>query len=348
MSNKQALLAVGLLCVGLGAAGVANASAIASATLEVNNFRWMVDRNGDTDFSSLAAYLATSGDDSPVQFDVTGSGAGDVVLVNTADNADISTTLTHRGSVLDQKQVTATRPRSGLLGPLDLPKQSAILDIAQPPGENDFTPDTYPATSTYAHGDQALAGAVIELIDGAGTVLQDAGADSGIRADASLSRRMEGTAQSNLSNSSTVQVAPLSDMQVYFEADYIAQTLAYLSHAEESMGFDAFARSGVNFNIALEEILTGDILMDEEVLDFRSNRISPIVGNADIEFEDSSSLDLGKYFSPKVSMLGGERYVLGISSEAVADGASAPEPGTLVLMATTILLLASVRHWRKA
>lgn len=339
MAIRRLVLASAVGLAGLCAAGMASASALAVATLQVGNFRWMVDVSGNTDFTSLATYLATSADDRPFRIGTSRtSGVDDVILSSSTDSADAFSDLL----MVNPTPISTNGNWTNNALTRDLPQQALRTSLVSP-SENDFTAGTAPAQATYVNADQYLEGPIVNVLSGnSSTVALPAGSEAGLRTDVSLKNRTEGSAHANLNNTTTFR--PAGNLSVYFEADFLAETIAHLSASE--VEDTSFATASVSLTINLRRG-SNQVIPLTTVVQLSSGTSWPGYDVLDHQTDNSADLPLGKWYSPKVTLLNNQLHTLTLSTKATSDARSAPEPASLALIGIGALAAGVARRRRR-
>jgi len=305
-STKKALIAVGVAAtLGLSAT-TANAGVLASSIFSITNFVISDNTTGNAlSLSSFSGLVATN-------------------------NAGVSASLVGDGSASDNFNLAITNPNT------DLTAVCVGGGCGAAPAENNFNVLTPPiGPGKFAHADEFLTGAAIDLGAGAGATAQ-------VRSDVSLGNSGDGTADSNVGLNATFIFTLAAATDVAFSFDGLVDLVASI---DAGTNFPGNAQASSALDITITDLASGAVVFDFTGTGLKTGCDLGHTLNRNAPFNGTSTYTCNDSFFANTGLLSASNtYQLSIRQNTNADALLVPEPGTIALLGAGLFGLGMARR----
>lgn len=313
---KKFVPIVAVATLGMGVTGTAQADALASAILDITNFK-LVDNATGIALNNIS----------------------DITIQSGNNFGTLSSSLNSVGGIAAQNQNEIIISGSG--GQFDGTPQCQGGGCA-PMVNNDFSSLATPPSSSFAYSDNNLQGASIDLdTDGDGSVDLAAGITSQTRADVSLVTNDSGTSTSSTGTNTALTFVAAADIVLQLSFDYFAEALAFVS--DDTIPASV-ATAGVGWELTIEDLDTGLITTFQPAeLQLTASR-----NDFSADFNEIQQFtNIGTYTNT-FALMAGHNYQLGISQQLQANAQNnVAEPQLLALLGVGLMMMAAPARLRR-
>lgn len=300
----------------IGVTGTAQADVVASAILDITNFKLVDDATG-----------------------VALNNISDITIQSGNNFGTLSADLTSVGGISTENQdETIISASGGQFNGTAQCEGSGCLPMA----DTDYTSLATPPTSSFAYSNNNLQGASIDLdIDTNGSIDIAAGVTSQTRADVSLITNDSGTSTSSTGTNTALTFIAAADVLLRISFDYFAEALAFVTN--DSLA-PSNATASTSWNLTVEDLTNGGTTTFEPgELQLTASRNDFSAG-----FNETQQFSNSGTFSDTFQLIAGNSYQLGIGQQLQANAQNTiPEPSILALLGFGLLIMAAPARLRR-
>lgn len=327
---KTKIAAAALLA--MSGVGVANADSIASSTLNITNFKWIIDSGALT-----GQQLSTVASAQPhVTINPAGANNGNLLAVFEASSGFRSTTkpiVTTGGQIPYGERCAG--PDCVNTGPDTIPdgqNRAPTGGFAGPAGA------VVAPTESYAAASHSLTGAIVAIDFNKDGDLTDAtdivgGANAKATAESSLvsnATTVNGTANLGTSTAFQFVFSGVGEVNTHLELDYVLDVFASVV---DPKGATDTAFASANWSFELEDVLSGD-----EIFSWKPNELQALHSVGAGESDDFTFDSDNGFSSQNIKLTGGKNYRVTVSHENFTFVTrNVPEPALLSLLGMGLL-----------